>query len=89
MNNFHKNLNYAFIGGIVGLILTTWMAPEAIGKLFTPPAEFGAACQPVGAWLMQKLIVIQALGLLFGIFFTLWIKFKFTPCKAPADVKKD
>jgi len=78
MNQFLKNFNYAFIGGLVGLVLATWLAPKMITSLFTPPVEFGDTCAPTGMWLMEKLIICQAMGLLFGLFFTFWIKFKFT-----------
>lgn len=81
MNNFHKNLNYAFSGGIIALMLATWLAPQMITKLFTPPVEYGVMCAPTGMWLMQKLIICQSLALLFGIFLVIWIKFKFSSKK--------
>lgn len=82
MNQFSKNLNYAFVGGLIGLAIATFLAPKAITQLFSPPVDFGVTCGPAGAWSMQKLIICQAMGLLFGIFITFWIKFKFSGGKS-------
>ena len=76
MKNFHKNLNIAFIGGLVGIGIMTWLAPRAIAIAFTPPVSFGVNCEPVGKWSMQKLIICQLIGLIVGIILTFWVKHK-------------
>jgi len=83
MNNFHKNMTYAFSGGLICLVLATIFGPQLITKIFTPPLAYGIGCAPTGMWLMEKLIICQAMGLLFGIFFTIWLKFKFSGKKNP------
>lgn len=87
MKNFHKNLNIAFMGGLVGIGIMTWLAPHAIAVAFTPPVSFGVNCEPVGHWSMQKLIICQIVGLLLGIIITFWVRQKFLSPKeknAPA-----
>lgn len=81
MNNFHKNLNFAFAGGLFGLALMTWIAPKSIGLVLTPPVSFGVNCEPAASYSMQKLILFQAVGLILGILLTFWIKYKFFPFK--------
>lgn len=90
MKNFHKNMNIALIGGIVGLALLTWIGPKAIGLILTPPVSFGVNCEPAAAYSMQKLILCQILGLIFGILITLVIRYKLfggktTPTPPPAQ----
>jgi len=81
MKNFHKNLNFAFAGGLFGLALMTWIAPKSIGLVLTPPVSFGVNCEPAASYSMQKLILFQAIGLILGILLTFWIKYKFFPSK--------
>lgn len=77
MKNFHKNLNFAFAGGLFGLALMTWIAPKSIGLVLTPPVSFGVNCEPAASYSMQKLILFQAIGLVLGILLTFWLKYKF------------
>ncbi len=85
MKNFHKNLNIAFIGGIVGLAVMTWFGPKMIGVLLTPPVSFGVNCEPATIYSMQKLIIAQLVGLVLGVIITFWIRSKLFKGKAAAD----
>lgn len=76
MKNFHKNLNIAFVGGLVGLALLTWMGPKIIGLVLTPPVSFGVNCEPAAAYSMQKLIICQIVGLVLGVLLTFFIRYK-------------
>jgi hypothetical protein len=76
MKNFHKNLNIAFMGGLFGVALMTWLAPRAIAIAFTPPVSFGVNCEPVGHWSMQKLIICQIVGIVLGTIITFWVRHK-------------
>lgn len=76
MKNFHKNLNIALIGGIIGLAILTWMGPKIIGLVLTPPVSFGVNCEPAAAYSMQKLILCQVIGLVLGVLITFFIRYK-------------
>lgn len=76
MKNFHKNLNIAFIGGLIGLAVMTWLGPKMIGVLLTPPVSFGVNCEPATIYSMQKLIVAQLIGLVLGVILTFFIRYK-------------
>lgn len=76
MKNFHKNLNIAFIGGLVGLALLTWMGPKLIGLVLTPPVSFGVNCEPAATYSMQKLILCQIIGLVLGVLLTFLVRYK-------------
>ena len=54
MNQFSKNLNYAFVGGLIGLAIATFLAPKAITQLFIPQVDFGVTCCPAGDRYKQK-----------------------------------
>ena len=76
MKNFHKNLNIALVGGIMGLAIMTWLGPKMIGVLLTPPVSFGVNCEPATAYSMQKLIIAQLIGLVLGVIITFWVRSK-------------
>ncbi len=77
MKNFHKNLNIAFIGGLLGAVLMTYIGPSLIGMLLTPPVSFGINCEPATVYAMKKLILCQVIGLAIGVVITFWLKQKF------------
>jgi hypothetical protein len=87
MKNFNKNLNIAFVGGLVGMAIMTWISPKAINLLFTPPVSFGVNCEPAGKYAMEKLILCQSAGLVIGIILTFWLKSKVFPGKNPETTK--
>jgi len=76
MKNFHKNLNIAFIGGLVGTILMTLAGPWFVKQLVTAPVNFGVNCEPDVMYSMQKLIVCQIIGLVLGIIITFYLRYK-------------
>lgn len=76
MKNFHKNLNIAFIGGILGAVAMTILGPKIIGLLVTPPVSFGVNCEPATVYSMQKLILGQIIGLVLGVLITFYFRYK-------------
>lgn len=67
MKSISKNLNLVLFFSILGIALSTWMAPKIISILFTPPISFGINCEPAAAWSMQKLVVSQLIGFISGL----------------------
>ena len=76
MKNFHKNLNIAFIGGLIGTVVMTFLGPKMIGLMLTPPVSFGVNCEPATIYSMQKLILAQIVGLVLGVILTFFIRYK-------------
>ena len=76
MQTFHKNLNIAFLGGLIGLVFLTWIGPKMIGLVLTPPVSFGVNCEPAATYSMQKLIICQVIGLILGVVITFFIRHK-------------
>jgi hypothetical protein len=85
VKNFQKNLNIAFIGGLLGAILMTYIGPKMIGVLVTPPVSFGVNCEPATVYSMQKLIVGQVTGLFLGVIITFFIRYKLFGRKSKSD----
>lgn len=85
MKNFQKNLNIAFIGGLIGTVLFTYLGPKFIGLVLTPPVSFGVNCEPAAAYSMQKLILCQIIGLVLGIILTFTVRYKFFGGKAKTN----
>lgn len=85
MKNFQKNLNIAFIGGLIGTILFTYLGPKFIGLVLTPPVSFGVNCEPAASYSMQKLILCQIIGLVLGILLTFTVRYKFFGGKPKAN----
>lgn len=81
MKGFSKNLNLILVGGLIGAIVMTWIGPKIIGLVLTPPVSFGVNCEPAASYSMQKLIIAQITGLVFGILLTLVAKYKFSKNK--------
>lgn len=63
----HKLLSVCFGFGILGAVISTWVAPRVISILFTPPVSFGTNCEPAAAWATQKLISSQIGGMALGV----------------------
>jgi hypothetical protein len=59
--------NRLLLGGVLGIGITTWVAPYVITTLFKAPVNFGANCAPAAAWSMQKLVICQGAGFVFGV----------------------
>lgn len=81
MKGFSKNLNLILVGGLIGAIVMTWIGPKIIGLVLTPPVSFGVNCEPAASYSMQKLIIAQITGLVFGILLALVAKYKFSKNK--------
>lgn len=63
----HKILSVCFGFGIVGAVISTWVAPRVITMLVTPPVSFSTNCEPAATWATDKLITSQLAGLLLGV----------------------
>jgi hypothetical protein len=63
-----KNALYFALGGVlIGLILTTWLAPGAIAWYFNPPIETGGfSCSVPIAWALKRLQWTQLWGIIVG-----------------------
>jgi hypothetical protein len=85
MKNFHKNLNMAFIGGLLGTVGMTIIGPKIIGVLVTPPVSFGVNCEPASIYSMQKLIISQIVGLVLGVIITFYLRYKLFGGKSKPD----
>lgn len=62
----HKVLSTCLGFGLVGAVISTWVAPRIISLLFTPPVSFGTNCEPAAAWATDKLISSQIGGIAVG-----------------------
>lgn len=76
MKNFHKNLNIAFVGGLIGTVLMTLSGPWIVRQLIIAPVSFGVNCEPDIIYSMQKLIICQIVGLVLGILLTFYLRHK-------------
>ena len=76
MKNFHKNLNIAFIGGLIGVVIMSLLGPKIVGALVTAPVNFGVNCEPDVRYSMEKLIIAQIVGLVLGVIITFYIRYK-------------
>lgn len=85
MKNFHKNLNIAFVGGLIGVILMSLLGPKIVGMLVTAPVNFGVNCEPDVNYSMQKLIMCQIIGLVLGIIVTFYLRYKLFGGKSKND----
>jgi hypothetical protein len=85
MKNFNKNLNIAFIGGLVGAVIMTILGPKIIGVILTPPVSFGVNCEPATIYSMQKLIIAQIVGLVLGVLITFFLRYKLFGGKNKSD----
>lgn len=85
MKNFHKNLNIAFVGGLVGTVLMTLAGPWIVRQLVIAPVSFGVNCEPDVIYSMQKLITCQIVGLVLGILLTFFLRYKLFGNKKAAD----
>lgn len=89
MKNFHKNLNIAFIGGLVGTVLMTLAGPWIVRQLVIAPVSFGVNCEPDIIYSMQKLIICQIVGLVLGIIITFFLRYKLFGGKTQPPVEKN
>ena len=49
--------------GLLGGVLTSWLAPKAIAWYFDPPVNIGVNCREATEWSMKKLQLAQAFGM--------------------------
>ena len=58
---------YVAVGAVLGTLLFTWLGPKMLGLWFQPPVNIGIDCHTAIQWAMNKLIVVQIVGLAVGI----------------------
>jgi len=69
-----KFLSVCFGFGIIGAVISTWVAPRVISMLVTPPVSFSTNCEPAASWATDKLIAAQLAGLVAGMLFSgIWL----------------
>jgi hypothetical protein len=60
-------LYFALGGALIGLVLTTWLAPGMIAWYFNPPVEMGGfSCTAPIAWALKRLQWAQLWGVVVG-----------------------
>lgn len=68
-------LNIVAVGGLLGGVLTSWLAPKAIAWYFDPPVDIGINCRAATEWSMQNLQRAQFIGLMAGAALSLFLAF--------------
>ncbi len=65
-------------GGLVGVLLATWITPTLIAWWFEPPVEVGCSCQEPILWAMSTFRRTQLVGLVSGAIagFVAWALFR-------------
>ncbi|HEY7495104.1 MAG TPA: hypothetical protein VIH59_28865 [Candidatus Tectomicrobia bacterium] len=60
-------LYFALGGALIGLVLTTWLAPGMIAWYFNPPVEMGGfSCTAPIQWALRRLQGAQLWGVVVG-----------------------
>lgn len=68
-----KYWNSMVIGGLLGSLLVSWLAPKVIAWYFDPPVNIGVNCRDATEWSMRNLQKAQVTGLLMGALLALSI----------------
>ncbi len=80
METLKKFLTLALIGGLLGIVVVTFVAPSISRMLISAPVSFGVNCEPAADWSVGMLIRSQIIGFavggLGGAFLYLSRKFK-------------
>lgn len=66
---------------ILFFILTSWLAPQAIGWYFDPPVNIGINCRAAVEWAMTRLVYIQVMSILIGVVVGSLISFRMDKTK--------
>jgi hypothetical protein len=66
MSMIKRVFRFFILGGFLGGLLTTWLAPKAIAWYFNPPVEMGFNCMKPIEWSLAKLQLAQGAGVLGG-----------------------
>ena len=60
-------LYFALGGALIGIVLTTWLAPGLITWYFKPPVEMGGcSCTAPIQWALRRLQRVQLWGVIVG-----------------------
>ncbi len=66
-----KVLTWMVVGGAIGAVLSSWLAPKVIAWYFDPPVNIGVNCREATEWAMTRLQTAQFWGTLVGAFLPL------------------
>lgn len=77
-----KKIIFISITTVLFFVLTSWLAPQAIGWYFDPPVNIGIHCREAVEWAMTRLVYIQAISIFAGVIVGSFMSFRF-------DNKKD
>jgi hypothetical protein len=58
-----RALYFALGGALIGIALTTWLAPGMITWYFSPPVETGFSCNDPINWALRRLQTAQLWGI--------------------------
>lgn len=68
MKNISRFIKKLILGGILGLIITSIVAPKLIIWYYTPPSQIPFNCKPSMEWAFDILNKAQVIGVLVGVF---------------------
>ncbi len=66
MESLKKFMTLALIGGLLGIVLVTFIAPSISRMLISAPVSFGVNCEPAADWSVGMLIRSQIIGFSVG-----------------------
>jgi hypothetical protein len=66
METMKKFLTLALLGGLLGIVVVTFVAPSISRMLISAPVSFGVNCEPAADWSVGMLIRSQIIGFLVG-----------------------
>jgi hypothetical protein len=69
LNSTKNLLLWTLFFGLLGSLVSSFIAPSVIQALFTPPVQFGTNCEPAGNWAMMSLRKTQLICFLLGSIF--------------------
>lgn len=68
---------FSLFGALLSGGLVTWLAPAAITWYFKPPAAMGFSCEQPIQWALERLRLVQLVGLAVGALAGLFVRFAF------------
>lgn len=66
LENGKRIANWVLWGSLIGVLITSWLAPKMIIWYFTPPVDYGFNCSAPITWALMRLRYVQLVGLASG-----------------------
>ncbi len=85
--SFKTIIRFLIVGGLVGGMLSTWLAPKVIAWYFSPPVAFGVTCTDPIKWAMARLQFAQLAGTIGGAILFLLLYFAFRRRENPPQLQ--